>query len=67
MPTAMITVSQSISNSESSTHTGARRPLESGSVSSILVATSPVTHPSWPVISDGAQSILNSTPSSRAW
>ena len=67
VPRATMTSSHSMSYSLSLTSTGRRRPLASGSPSSILMRRIPVTFPSFPRISTGFVRRLNSIPSSSAW
>ena len=68
VPSAMMTTSQSISKLLPSFTTGLRRPLSSGSPSSISTHSIPFTHPfSSPRTRTGLVSILNSIPSCLAW
>ena len=68
VPMATTTRSQSIVNSEPSILIGRRRPLLSGSPSSIFTHRRPVTHRfSSPMTSTGAVRKSNTTPSSIAW
>ena len=67
VPSAMITVSVSISNSLPGIGTGLRRPLSSGSPSSILMHFRAFTQPfSSPRISTGLVSMSKIIPSSMA-
>ena len=68
VPRAMITVSVSISNSLPGMGTGLRRPLSSGSPSSMRMQRNARTQPfSSPKISTGLVSMSNTIPSSMAW
>ena len=67
VPMATITASTSISKAESFTGTGRRRPLSSGSPSSIAMQRRPHTKPfSSPSTSMGSDRVLKAMPSSWA-